>query len=980
MDFETTLKEYQAFPKNDELAEKLLALQDEAQKAGDADAFLKATTLLTDTYLYLQETDEAVAMLTAVLRLNAFEDYKTIVAIVDKLVGLLLKTEDFAQLEQVLQYRARFVANVPSQAMMQQFYLSVCYEGLRKYDLAIAALVQVADNISSANVVSKYLKLAMLYLRTHELVAAKNAYDHALIFDKAKKNEMFHLVESDILFAEGRILNALKAYQDFFLKSKTKTRYLDRYITINARLGNYEEAWRFYKEYEKKASANVSKNYRLELYEAGLAVAETLKKYEDTVQIKEKILQLSEKEAEIIDSFDGVRALLEAANRLAPERERRDVILETFRNLNRILDLPRCMFVSPAPDGVLVETYSKGLLIDKTIASPDLSGTAVGAVIEADRDDLLLTRNDFGDLADHLENRPLKDGPHQSVLAYRIRTQGTTAGFMVAYLDKDRHFDYASKLLVTVRLILESRFDVARLRETDAARLKTAEAYFAAHGTGTFRIETGYLFLLDDRAKALLETDRSFMPYEDFQTLMGDKPLYVDDFVGKSDFVFPLTGFKGKKMLLKAVVWLEDAAIHIAASDVLEAEIRAAEATRQASASYTFGLGSMHALEASLKTADAACALSRWSVLGIDVATHEDWLAGSRILAEKIRAAAGEHLKGLFQGDDGSFLALYGTIDKRILDRIGKDAAIGAEAAIAAALPRIAIPAVRAGFASVLRNRTLEETVAKARLAQSTATPLLPVRHYDRELMLWENRTEAVAAHLGSLLNGTGLQARYAQVGNLFTKKVEMYRASIHPDPVIGDPILLAASVRRFGLATDVTRSLFANVVRDAETLFREHEVAIRLAVPVHPRSFLIPGFVEELVRIAKKRKIPLQRIVLVVLPEDGISVASVSAQANLIAASGCAFGFDGRRTGTPPWAEPEGPEWDYVWFDPAILSTPEFGLWDVYATTHKAQLIAAPVDDEAVATAVRNARIAYAEGALLPVYGSVRELGEALD
>ncbi|MDP3130436.1 MAG: hypothetical protein Q8N15_03755, partial [Bacillota bacterium] len=76
MDFDVSLKELQAFPKNAELAAKLLVLQDETTKAGDADAFLKTTTLLTDTYLYMQETDEAVAMLSAVLRDNAFEDYK----------------------------------------------------------------------------------------------------------------------------------------------------------------------------------------------------------------------------------------------------------------------------------------------------------------------------------------------------------------------------------------------------------------------------------------------------------------------------------------------------------------------------------------------------------------------------------------------------------------------------------------------------------------------------------------------------------------------------------------------------------------------------------------------------------------------------------------------------------------------------------------------------------------------------------------
>ncbi|MFH0992760.1 MAG: hypothetical protein V1761_00255, partial [bacterium] len=506
MDFEQSLKDYAAFPKNEELADILLALQDETLKAGDLEAFLKTTTLLTDTYLYLQNYDGAVAMLSAILRQNAFEDYKTIVTVVDKLVGLLLKTEDFAQLEQVLNYRARFIAGMPSQTMMQQFYLSVCQEGLKKYPEAIAALLLVPDNISNNNLVSKYLKLAMLYLKTEDLEAARNAFEHALIFDKTRKNEMFWLVESDILYAETRYLNSLKAYQDFFLRSKAKNRYLDRYVLINLKLGNFEEAWNFYLEYEKKAETGLSKNYRLELYQAGLKIAETLRKYEEAAAIKEKIIQLSDREPEIIDSFDGVRALLDAAARLSPAVDKRDILLETFRNLNRLVDIPRCMFIAPAPDGILVETYKKGLLIDKTHAAVDLTGSVIGSVIDADRDYLLLTKNEFGEIIDHADNRPLKDSAYLSVQAFKIKIQGTTAGFMVVYLEKDRHFDYVNKLLITVRSILENKWETQRLRENDAVALQMAGKVFHAFQIGVFRIEAGYLFLIDDQAKALLET------------------------------------------------------------------------------------------------------------------------------------------------------------------------------------------------------------------------------------------------------------------------------------------------------------------------------------------------------------------------------------------------------------------------------------------------------------------------------------------
>ncbi|MFA5006415.1 MAG: hypothetical protein WC509_02975 [Candidatus Izemoplasmatales bacterium] len=979
MDFDVTLKEYQAFPKNAELADKLLALQDETVKAGDAEAFLKATHLLTDTYLTMQATDEAVAMLSAVLRDNAFEDHKTIIAIVDRLVQLLLKTEDFVQLEQVLQYRARFATGVPSQTMMQQFYLSVCYEGLKKYDLAIAALVQVPDNISAPNLASKYLKLAMLYLKTQDLTAARNAYDHALVFDKAKKNEMFYLVESDILFADGRILNALKAYQDFFLRSKTKTRYLDRYITINARLGNFEEAWRFYKAYEKKAATNVSKNYRLELYEAGLRVAEALRRYDEAAQIKERILALMEKEPEIIDSFDGVRALLEAANRIPADRERRDVVLECFRALVKVAEVPRLLFVAPTAEGVLVETFSKGLLLDKNMAATDLAGTAIGAAIDADRDYLLLMGVDFGDLVDHVDNRPLKDGPIRQVVALKVRAVGSTAGFIVAYLDRERHFDFVSKLLVTARLVLEGKFDTARLREQDAVRIMAADHAFSAAGTGVFRIESGYLFLVDDRARSLLETDRGFIPFEEFQTRMGERKLYVDDFVGKKTLVFPVTGFSGRKMLWKAVVWTDGQAVHFLATDVREDEERAADALRKASDSYCFGLGTMHALDAAIKRTETQTALARWTASCLDDTTYDDWNDAAARLIRHVRAGAGTHLLGLYQGEDGSFLAHYDTIDKRILDRIAGATVDGTERDIADAIPRIATPGVRAGFVNLLRNRTVAESIAKARLACAAATAGAPHRHYDRDLIVWENRTEAVAAHLHHLIETDAIRPRYAQVGNVFTKKVELYRVSLHPDPVIGDAELLRMSVRRFGIAREVTRAMLSVVLKDMDALFRIRPIPIRFALPVYPATLVSPGFVEEILRAAKKRKVPLARLQFVVIPDGDVAIPAAADAIEALAEAGIAFGFDGRRDRVAPWEVSGTIEWDDVWIDPVLLDRPSFSLWEAYAQSTKATLVAAPVDDEALVGAVRNARIAFVEGGVLPIFDTIEELTASL-
>ena len=200
MDFETRFNELASKPKDEELLQDLITLQEESLKENDADVYLKTSHLLFDTYVNLGDYELATSLFFSILKENRFEAYKTVLDIIDKLVGLLLKTEDFVQLESLLKLRERYLTSNPSQQLMQKFYLAVCQEGQKQYLEAIQTLESITDNISNNNLVSKYLKLSMLYIKIKQYELAKGAFERAKIFDKTMKNEMFYLVASDIAF------------------------------------------------------------------------------------------------------------------------------------------------------------------------------------------------------------------------------------------------------------------------------------------------------------------------------------------------------------------------------------------------------------------------------------------------------------------------------------------------------------------------------------------------------------------------------------------------------------------------------------------------------------------------------------------------------------------------------------------------------------------------------------------------------------
>ena len=182
MDLVARFEELKNEKKSQETAEQLQQLLVLAKQAKNSSLSMEILMYLVETERYSRDHSSAIAILEQELNDDFFSSKEDRLAITDEMIKTLLRTEDFVKLESVLFSRERYLTN-EHQKVMQKFYYAVCYEGLNEYKKAIASLKGIKDTISASNLVSKYLKLSMLYLKENNVEEAREHFTHAEKFD-----------------------------------------------------------------------------------------------------------------------------------------------------------------------------------------------------------------------------------------------------------------------------------------------------------------------------------------------------------------------------------------------------------------------------------------------------------------------------------------------------------------------------------------------------------------------------------------------------------------------------------------------------------------------------------------------------------------------------------------------------------------------------------------------------------------------------
>jgi hypothetical protein len=865
LDFETRFVEISAKPKDEDLISELISLQEEALAENDADVYLKTSHLLFDTYVNIGDNDAAISLFFGILRDNRFEAFKTLLEIIDKLVALLLKTEDFIQLESLLKLRERYLSGTGNQQLMQKFYVSVCQEGLKQYAEAIKTLENITDNISNNNLVSKYLKLSMLYIKVDDFKAAQGALDRAKVFDKPLKNEMFYLVEADLCYHKGEYEEALRLFQVFFVRSKIKNRYLDRYILINIKLEKLGEAWRFYKQYLPKIIRSTSKNYRMQYYLAGLQLALKVNDIDEIIALKEKIAALSIKEEDILDSFDGIKALLAFNGSKVRFKSARDVILETYRVLNGLAELDRLLYIAPAIDGLTVYSFKKGLLLEKSYTKNQWQNTILDEIITSDLNYYLFTPEDLAKQTDYLQKAAFEPGTIAYVSAYKIAYLQNTDGFMIAFIAKDRQFDYISRLLFTTKSILENKLAVQKLLDHHESRHRLSERLLSMKEFGLYKLEDGILFMQNDAAKKQMRTEHDFMPFDDFQKQFVDRHLYLDDFLGKDHLEIEIRQ-DHDVMKLSVDLWQVDLSIFFLAEDVTKSTHELLNLSSLANRTLTYELNTLYALKVAVQNIrEASTLFGFW----IEDLRFSEYLREERHqlivrLSEIIRTSARTHLVSLALDEEEGLLLLISSIDKRVHQRIASECAFAFKQHILAMETSHPETSLKIGAISNQKNQTFEVMLAQLDQTRHDETSEENLVYYDRNLIADLSRTEVLLSQWKTLSEAKQVSLSYDQIGNLLTKKIEMYQVSIDYNGMMGTPADFDRMIRHHHLENDRFFVIFHRMIKDLSELNATKKSLIRYALPVPEGVVFDRVKTEELVKALKKAKIASDGIVLI--------------------------------------------------------------------------------------------------------------------
>lgn len=888
---ETLLKECQSSPLDAETAEKLNSLKSEAFAEKAYPIYLEAIQMLTNYYESNQEYDQAIALIKESLEQEVSDGFQPTVQLVDQLIGLLLKTEDFSELKKILQYRERFLADNKALKRMQQFYLAVCYEGLKQTDLAIETLQAIPDTLSSSNLVSKYLKLALLYLDKKNIAKAQEMVQYARHFDREQKNPIFLLVESDLAYQKGDVLAALEHYQSYFIAAKVKNRYLERYIRINLQLNNLEDAWSFFLEHLPKVDRLISKHARREFYQAGIDLCLAYQQMEMLLTLKDKLAGLDRPNVVSVDSYQGVEFLLKRSAGRQVSAKSRDVLLEHLRDLMDQIALKRLVFIHLHPDGIMIMTYQKGLLLEKVTPFSALKGTLIDNLLSSDQDDLIYTQEELGPIIDYLvPNNPIDA---LFVIAARVHQECYPQAFLIALCDDPDRFMHVHKLFRVTRQLLEMRLSDHLFQTDQSSRSRHLEKGLTLLGTGLLKIEKGVVRFLTDATKAIFGFSEDTLAFDRFQTgFVAENAVYLDTFLHREQLTLGYRHMNGSIKQLSFRIWQEDLQLVMTVKDITHAYSQTSKLTAAGLEDFLYGIKPLNLIPAEHRLFPAGQTILAFQVQGLSALfghiAKSDTNAFGIELDRMVKKVAKQVFGDLYLADPEHFLIICTTTDKRVIERIAKD--------IRTQFVNLIKPEHRTtlSFAAFIVSKPIESETIKAQLIQLlyTEKKSLEAVHYlgkaELEMFaLWDS----IAQQMGRLIQEKRLMIDYHPVGSWQDRKIRWLEAELASDLGFHTEADFSMALERSELLGSYLEAFLQQVCHDLKKALGQSEDSPPIILRFKRAFVARTPLIEQALKILKNRRIS-ERQVVIVLEYDPNTDQSFWEAVNRVAQSNYPMGI----------------------------------------------------------------------------------------
>lgn len=452
---------------------------------------------------------EAIDYLNDVKNHGPLNKHEDLIKLHDFYIEILLEIEDYPSLLNILKSKEKYLETKKSKTI-HQFYLAICYEGLQEIKEAIQALEAIEDHISSQNIINKYLKLALLYIQEKDISQAKNAYTYALNFDKNKENEMFLLVESDLAYQENRLIDSMKIYEDFFIKSQRKLSYLNRFIRLSIGLERYTDAYEFYKRYLDKVINQASIQAKINFFSSALPLLKELNS-QAYIEANNHLNELKQRESIHFDDFNYYQILLTQLKDQQIYLKEREIIRQTFIDLDRSKVFNKLVYLKIINAKVELLHYSKNLLLEKTYEDYHL-------II----DDIL--KDDYKNTYPRMlmDTFIFVDDTTDYIFVEKVQENE----FLLSYTRKD-NFDLGKKITILSALILSGKLRQYQLKNNQDMELHALKSFMDMKDLGLVKIKNHQMIFLNQQAKKILNLEKDMVAFNEIQKEMSPM-LYLD--------------------------------------------------------------------------------------------------------------------------------------------------------------------------------------------------------------------------------------------------------------------------------------------------------------------------------------------------------------------------------------------------------------------------------------------------------------------
>ena len=817
---------------------------EEALRNKQEEVVKEAASLILNHYKDVQMHDEVIAYAKQLIQRKYIEDYPTLIKISDQWIQAALKSEDYLEMEEAIAFKEQYLGHFPKEQTMQAFYRAVAYEGQKKYALAIDSLLLVPDTLSNANLTSKYLKLTMLYVKIKNTELAKEAFQFALLYDPQRRNEIFDLARCDLYASSGEYIDALHSFEAFFIKTNQKLRYLDRYIDINCELNRFDEALRFAKEYEPKMAQSFSKNYRIQFYEAIVRLAKQIKDLDLLEHAQHQLEQISVRTIEQKSIDEALH--LWAENKTLYDKER-DIALEVFRLLSSVLPHVRFDWIESIGSGFSIYHFSKDRLYEKKISNNDF----IQCCVQMHGETLVVHHNEYPTFHDYWnEESILLESKY--ALVKPIHYESGNIGFFVAIADEETSYD----LLLSTFSRAKSLFALKLHHHRVMKQLRTSKNQLMDIVTKqmilSIRITAGYVFFETALSKDELGFSTDIVSFETFQNRFRmPNTVYLDELMhGKISKLILMDG-KNHLHFYQVYSYSQEESIQLYLIEQKAKEDLSVQ---------TDSIRRFTHIKALLSEAKPPVSIM---LIYKGAFSNLPFLFQQQLqlrFEEFIRKAIGTYHSTSVPLFSGFRAELVKSTDKRVLTRMVRQIQEWWNDECLQNAPTYSNQSLQFAIIPLIKEKNID--------VLSEAIEVLLLRPWndffvflDKDSLETLARSNAQSTRVEEWMKSNRLPISYQAFFEMNTKRYSYYQLSIH-DGLEKDEIL-PLTVKRYLLQEKLDQALWKKALKEIELFYKQTKKDISFCIPLSVESFSRSTNSRLFVSEVKRKKIPLDHLVL---------------------------------------------------------------------------------------------------------------------